>query len=184
MKQRPRIYYTEAQKAMMWDRWSKGDTLHQIGKLFDRPHTSIQNILAATGGIRPPACHWSRLALALAEREEISRALAAGESIHAWLHAWVEPHPPSAVSFTATVARLATGLLGPTKLPGRVHTVPNLASWRAIQPWCRSWRANCSINGHRNRSQDCSNGLTPRKGARKCRTMPSIARSLSRRGAP
>ena len=55
MKQRPRIYYTEAQKAMMWDRWSKGDTLHQIGKLFDRPHTSIQNILAATGGIRPPA---------------------------------------------------------------------------------------------------------------------------------
>ncbi|EPD43402.1 hypothetical protein HMPREF9701_01104, partial [Delftia acidovorans CCUG 274B] len=54
MKQRPRIYYTEAQKAMMWDRWSKGDTLHQIGKLFDRPHTSIQNILAATGGIRPP----------------------------------------------------------------------------------------------------------------------------------
>lgn len=82
MKQRPRIYYTEAQKAMMWDRWSKGDTLHQIGKLFDRPHTSIQNILAATGGIRPPARHRSRLALTLAEREEISRALAAGESIH------------------------------------------------------------------------------------------------------
>lgn len=82
MKQRPRIYYTEAQKAMMWDRWSKGDTLTQIGKLFDRPHTSIQNILAATGGIRPPARHRSRLALTLAEREEISRALAAGESIH------------------------------------------------------------------------------------------------------
>lgn len=82
MKQRPRIYYTETQKALMWDRWSKGDTLHQIGKLFDRPHTSIQNILAATGGIRPPARHRSRLALTLAEREEISRALAAGESIH------------------------------------------------------------------------------------------------------
>lgn len=38
----------------MGDRWSKGDTLHQIGKLFDRPHTSIHNILAATGGIRSP----------------------------------------------------------------------------------------------------------------------------------
>ena len=23
MKQRPRIYYTEAQKALMWDRWGK-----------------------------------------------------------------------------------------------------------------------------------------------------------------
>lgn len=43
----------------MWDRWSKGDTLTQIGKLFDRPHTSIQNFLAA----RPPARHRSRLAL-------------------------------------------------------------------------------------------------------------------------
>lgn len=66
----------------MWDRWSKGDTLTKIGKLFDRPHTSIQNILAATGGIHPPARRRSRLALTMAEREEISRALAAGESIH------------------------------------------------------------------------------------------------------
>lgn len=82
MKQRPRIYYTETQKAMMWERWKAGDTLHEIGKLFDRPHTSIHTILAATGGIRPPARHRSRLALTLAEREEISRALAAGESIH------------------------------------------------------------------------------------------------------
>lgn len=35
MKQRPRIYYTEAQKARMWDRWKVGDTLHEISKLFD-----------------------------------------------------------------------------------------------------------------------------------------------------
>ncbi len=82
MKRRPRIHYTETQKALMWERWKAGDTLHQIGKLFDRPHTSIQNILAVTGGIRPPERHRSRLALTLAEREEISRALAAGESIH------------------------------------------------------------------------------------------------------
>lgn len=81
MKQRPRIYYTEAQKALMWDRWKAGDTLHEIGKLFDRPHTSIHTILSATGGIRPPARHRARLALSLAEREEISRSLAAGESI-------------------------------------------------------------------------------------------------------
>ena len=81
MKQRPRIYYTQAQKAQMWERWKAGDTLHEIGKLFDRPHTSIQNILSATGGIQPPARHRSRLALTMADREEISRALVAGESI-------------------------------------------------------------------------------------------------------
>lgn len=79
MKQRPRIYYTEAQKALMWDRWKAGDTLHEIGKLFDRPHTSIHTILSATGGIRPPARRRSRWALTMSEREEISRALAAGE---------------------------------------------------------------------------------------------------------
>ncbi|KGH04445.1 integrase [Comamonas thiooxydans] len=72
---------TQAQKALMWDRWKAGDTLHKIGKLLDRPHTSIHTILSATGGIRPAARHRSRLALTMPEREEISRALAAGESI-------------------------------------------------------------------------------------------------------
>jgi hypothetical protein len=37
MKQRPRIYYSESQKALMWERWRKGDTLHQIAQLFDPP---------------------------------------------------------------------------------------------------------------------------------------------------
>jgi hypothetical protein len=41
MKQRPRIYYSDSQKALMWERWKQGWTLHEIGKLFDRAHTSI-----------------------------------------------------------------------------------------------------------------------------------------------
>jgi IS30 family transposase len=81
MKQRPRIYYTESQKALMWERWRKGESLQQIAQLFDRNHSSIQRILAETGGIRPAQRRRSRLALTLAEREEISRALASGHSI-------------------------------------------------------------------------------------------------------
>ena len=81
MKRRPRIRYTESQKAVMWDRWQKGDSLQQIAQLFDRYHSSIERILAETGGIRPATRHRSRLALTLAEREEISRAMAAGHSI-------------------------------------------------------------------------------------------------------
>jgi IS30 family transposase len=81
MKQRPRIHYTESQKALMWERWQNGESLQQIAQLFDRNHSSIQAILAATGGIRPvPRCR-SRWALTLAEREEISRSVAAGQSI-------------------------------------------------------------------------------------------------------
>lgn len=81
MKQRPRIHYTESQKALMWERWQKGDTLHQIAQLFDRHHPSIARILGETGGIRPAPRRRSRLALAPAEREEISRAVVAGHSM-------------------------------------------------------------------------------------------------------
>ena len=81
MKQRPKIYYTESQKALMWERWQKGDSLHQIARLFDRSHSSVQGILAPTGGIRPAPRSRSRLALTLAEREEISRAVVAGHSM-------------------------------------------------------------------------------------------------------
>ncbi|MFQ5937820.1 MAG: IS30 family transposase [Acidiferrobacterales bacterium] len=81
MKQRPRIYYSEEQKALMWDRWQKGESLNSIARLFNRHHPSIQRILAETGGIRPAPRRRSRLALTLAEREEISRGVAAGRSM-------------------------------------------------------------------------------------------------------
>ena len=81
MKYRTRIYYTEEQKALMWDRWQKGDSLQQIAQLFDRNHSSVQRILAETGGIRPGPRRRSRLALSLTEREEISRAVVGGQSI-------------------------------------------------------------------------------------------------------
>ena len=82
MKRRPRIHYTESQRALMWERWQKGDSLQQIAQLFDRYHSSIGRILAESGGIRPAQRRRSRLALTLAEREEISRAVAAGQSIY------------------------------------------------------------------------------------------------------
>jgi len=81
MKQRPRIYYSETDKALMWDRWQKGDSLHKIAGLFDRNHSSIAGILSRTGGIRPPQRKRSRLALTMSEREEISRGVIAGHSI-------------------------------------------------------------------------------------------------------
>jgi len=81
MKYRTRNYYTDSQKALMWERWKEGWTLHQIGQLFDRPHTSIQTILVKPGGIRRPERRRSATALTLAEREEISRAVVAGASV-------------------------------------------------------------------------------------------------------
>ena len=81
MKRRPRIYYSETQKALMWERWKKGESLQQIAQLFDRNHSSVQRILAESGGIRPAQRYRSARTLSLADREEISRSLATGHSI-------------------------------------------------------------------------------------------------------
>ena len=65
----------------MWERWRKGESLQQIAQLFDRSHSSIERILAETGGIQPPQRCRSRRSLTLAEREEISRAIVSGRSV-------------------------------------------------------------------------------------------------------
>ena len=75
MARRSRIYYSDSQKALMWERWKAAETLHQIAHFFDRSHSSVHRTLAETGGIRPPCRRRSRLALTLVEREEISRCL-------------------------------------------------------------------------------------------------------------
>jgi len=81
MKQRPRIYYTDEQKALMWERWQKGDSMNAIARLFDRGHSSVQGVLSKMGGVSPPARKRSRLSLTLSDREEISRGLVAGQSL-------------------------------------------------------------------------------------------------------
>ncbi len=81
MTYRPRIKYTPVQRQEIWDRWKKGESLNSIGRLFDRPSSSIFNILAPTGGIRPPIRKRSKRSLTLSEREEISRSIVADLSI-------------------------------------------------------------------------------------------------------
>ena len=81
MHQRKRIYYSETQRSLMWDRWQRGESLQQIADLFDRHHSAIAGVLARSGGIRPPPRRRSLRALRPAEREEISRGVAAGKSI-------------------------------------------------------------------------------------------------------
>ena len=81
MVYRTRIKYTAKQKADIWDRWQRGESLRSIGRLFDRPSSSIFNMLEPTGGIRPAPRKRSRLALTQSEREEISRGTVANLSI-------------------------------------------------------------------------------------------------------
>ena len=81
MKQRRRIYYNAQQRAVMWDRYQQGESLHDIAKFFDRGHSSIQGIIVKTGGIRPPERKRGSSTLSAQEREEISRGISAQLSI-------------------------------------------------------------------------------------------------------
>ncbi|PKI02537.1 IS30 family transposase [Glaciecola sp. 33A] len=81
MKQRRRIYYNAQQRALIWERYQQGESLHDIAKFFDRGHSSIQGILVKTGGIKPRAKKRAPSCLTAQEREEISRGLSSQLSI-------------------------------------------------------------------------------------------------------
>jgi len=81
MARRSRTFFTDKQKSDIWDRWERGESMSSIGRLFDRESSSIYPLLSRTGGIRPAERTRSRLALSLAEREEISRGLNIGASL-------------------------------------------------------------------------------------------------------
>lgn len=81
MTYRTRIKYSEDQLNEIWNRWQRGETLNAIGRVFDRPSSSIFTLLSPTGGIRPQTRRRSRLSLTLSEREEISRGVAKGCSM-------------------------------------------------------------------------------------------------------
>jgi len=81
MKQRTRRYFTQPEMEDVWDRWENGESLNSIARSLERGHSAVQGMLSRTGGIRPAAKRRSCLALTLAEREEISRGIAAGHSI-------------------------------------------------------------------------------------------------------
>ena len=81
MTQGKRSRLSSAEKTDIWKRWKAGQTLHEIGRSYGKPHNSIRGVLLPRGGITPVARRRSRLALTLAEREDISRGIASCLSI-------------------------------------------------------------------------------------------------------
>ena len=41
MKYRRRIYYSAEQRAEIWDRWQRGESMRSIGRVFDRQSSQI-----------------------------------------------------------------------------------------------------------------------------------------------
>ena len=76
-----RFGLSASEKSAIWKRWKTGESLHEIGRVFDKPHSSIRCLLLPRGGIPAAARRRSRLTLTLSEREDISGGIASGSPL-------------------------------------------------------------------------------------------------------
>ena len=58
MKYRSRTFYTDCQKALMWERWRQGESLHEIARLLGRiARKEVEQRLVVDLPIRPLVLH-------------------------------------------------------------------------------------------------------------------------------
>lgn len=75
--------WSAAEQDEVWARWQKGASFRAIGRRFGTHLHAVRRFVARTGGCRRPPPRRAEGALTAAEREEVSRGLAAGASYRA-----------------------------------------------------------------------------------------------------
>ena len=73
--------FSEAEVVEVWDRWQAEDANRLIGRDLGRSAASIWAFVESWGGVRPEPRRRSERHLSFDEREEISRGVAAGDSL-------------------------------------------------------------------------------------------------------
>ncbi|MFF0614146.1 IS30 family transposase [Nocardia tengchongensis] len=74
---------SEAEVEEVWRRWRSGQAIKVLAREMRRHPSTVRELLKRCGGVRRPPRLRNTIRLSLAEREEISRGLAAGESLRA-----------------------------------------------------------------------------------------------------
>ena len=75
------VWMSAAEQAEVWDRYEAGEYMRPIARAVGRSQAAVRSLIAKTGGVRPLVpTDWSDLRLSLAEREVISRGIAAERS--------------------------------------------------------------------------------------------------------
>jgi hypothetical protein len=83
MKPGKRFGLSAIEQSDIWRRWKAAETLHEIGRAFDKPHSSIRCLWLPRGGIPPAVRRGCRLALTRSEPEDIWRGIACASAIGA-----------------------------------------------------------------------------------------------------
>ena len=75
--------FTDEEKDRIWDMHQAGVPVKRIARTMGRQNVSLRKLISGSGGIRPRARVVNERHLSFAEREEISRGLAAERSLRA-----------------------------------------------------------------------------------------------------
>ena len=73
--------FTEAEKAEVWEKREAGEPTRSIARRLGREASGIRRLFEDAGGVHSAVRRRSRRHFSLTEREEISREVAAGESV-------------------------------------------------------------------------------------------------------
>jgi len=118
------VRFTEAEIAEVWERRQAGELTRSIARRLGRNGSSIRRLFEDAGGVRPARRRRSERHLSLTEREEISRGVAAGDSLRT-----VASRLGRAVS---TISREVAGNGGRSRY--RAHRADRAAWQRARRP--------------------------------------------------
>jgi DNA-binding CsgD family transcriptional regulator len=164
-----------AERLELQRRVRDGETFQAAAAAMGCSSKSVQRLMARTGGVKPRTRPVSRLRLSLAEREEISRGVLAGESGR--LIAVRLGRSPSTVS--REIGRNGgRGGYRAWHAQERAHRrarrpkIAKLAGSRG----CGRWSSSCRLGaGHRSRSRRDWSSTPPMMRSCGCRTRPSTS---------
>lgn len=136
-----RIWFTSAQKAELWERWKRGQSISSISRALGRRNkTGVQRIVSLHGGIAPSARRRAALTLGLAEREEISRGIAAGLAIRAIARSLGRSPSKYVARSRAMAVHKRIVQPGPTSMPGSERCARSSVAWHALGGYDGGWR--------------------------------------------
>jgi IS30 family transposase len=75
--------FAAEQEEELWKRWRAGDSVRLIARTLQCQPSTVRALLGLSGGVRPQARRRAQDHLTPAEREEVSRGIAAGQSARA-----------------------------------------------------------------------------------------------------
>ena len=164
----------------VWVRWRQGESLRLIARRLGKRGPSVRAFVLQTGGVQHCPPRRAERCLSMAEREEISRGVAAGEpcrQIAARLG-----RAPSTVSreLARKVAATTIGPRPPTPPPSGGPSGPRRPSWRSSHGCGRWWRPSWPCGGHPSRSPAGCRWPTLKIRCCGCRTRRSTCRCSSR----